>query len=117
MLSAITYLSLIKIPTLPPLQDVAFADKWGHMLAYAVWAACIIVDCLRAHVSRRSIYIITPLFTIAYGGLMELMQHYFFPPRTGEWLDWLADSVGVAAVLVMCAIAEYIRGKKMKTHA
>jgi len=29
-----------------------------------------------------------------YGGVIELLQKYYFPPRTGEWLDWVADILG-----------------------
>lgn len=34
-----------------------------------------------------------------YGGVIELMQEYLFPPRTGDWLDLLADFAGLTLSL------------------
>jgi VanZ family protein len=34
-------------------------------------------------------------FPILYGGIIELLQANFFPPRTGEWLDFAANTTGV----------------------
>ena len=40
-------------------------------------------------------YFFILLFPILYGASIELIQKYFFPPRTAEWLDLLSDIVGV----------------------
>jgi len=37
------------------------------------------------------------LFCLAYGGSDEFHQ-YFTPNRSCEWLDFLADAIGVVAV-------------------
>lgn len=37
------------------------------------------------------------ILSILYGIIMELLQEYFFPPRTGSVLDCLANSVGSIA--------------------
>ena len=34
------------------------------------------------------------VISIAYGGLTELMQEFLVPKRTGDWFDFLADSIG-----------------------
>ena len=101
MLLAITYMSIVKAPMPAPLQDVAFADKWGHMLAYAVWAICMLCDCSRAGMSRTRVYVLSSSLTIAYGGLMEIVQYCFCPLRQGDWLDWLADIVGVCVAMLL----------------
>ena len=41
-------------------------------------------------------------YPILYGGLMELLQEYYFPPRTGDWEDWIADIVGVLIAFFIC---------------
>lgn len=49
--------------------------------------------------ARRSphrICLYCTLFAFAYGGILELLQHYFFN-RTGDWIDLLADVAGGVA--------------------
>ena len=101
MLLAITYLSIFKTPVPVALQDVALLDKWGHMLAYAVWTVCLLADFSRARI--RHTYILSAAIAVLYGGLMELMQYLFCPLRQGEWLDWLADCIGVVLALLLFA--------------
>jgi VanZ family protein len=35
----------------------------------------------------------------AYGGAIELLQHYF-TVRTGDWWDWVADLSGILVALI-----------------
>ena len=42
----------------------------------------------------KTIAIIT-VITIAYGGLIEILQKYFFSWRSGEWNDLFADVIGI----------------------
>lgn len=44
-------------------------------------------------VSFVLICLILPIFL---GGIIELMQEYYFPPRSGNLLDWIANIAGVA---------------------
>jgi VanZ family protein len=37
------------------------------------------------------------IYPIVYGGVIELLQENFFPPRTGDWSDWVADALGSVA--------------------
>jgi VanZ family protein len=34
------------------------------------------------------------LFCISYGGLLEIMQSNLFKQRSGDWLDFIANSFG-----------------------
>ena len=89
----ILYASLIRAPhfQLPP---VAFADKWSHLLAYAVLGCALTVNMIRDEVGKRGLWLIGLLVPIAYGGIIEIVQGAFFPPRTADWWDWIADIVG-----------------------
>ena len=89
----ILYASLIREPhiQLPP---VAFADKWSHLLAYAVLGCALTVNMIRDKVSTRGLWLIGLLVPIAYGGVIEILQGTFFQPRTADWWDWAADIVG-----------------------
>ena len=103
MLLVITYLSIVKTTVPLPLQDVALLDKWGHMLAYAVWALCLLTDGSRAHIPAKHVYTLSAAITLIYGALMELVQYFFCPLRRGEWLDWLADAIGAGLALLLFA--------------
>lgn len=37
---------------------------------------------------------------LAYGGAIEIAQSYL-PPREGDWLDLLADAVGISLGLLL----------------
>lgn len=107
VLAGITYLSLIKdVPAFVP-QNIPLADKWGHMLAYLVLGACTAADSYRAHLPARVIYLAALLLSVAYGGLIELIQPYF-PPRQGEWMDWLADCIGAGMGILIFAAWHYL---------
>ncbi|MBQ9204362.1 MAG: VanZ family protein [Prevotella sp.] len=90
-----------------PLDHVAFIDKWTHFVMYGGTCAVIWWEYLR-NARRRTdgksglgglSTSRFPLFTfvslVALGGLMELLQTYATTTRSGEWLDFWADSVGV----------------------
>lgn len=75
-----------------PLDNVAFIDKYTHFIMYGGTCAVIWWEQLRLH--RRSPWLAMAAMT-ALGGLMELLQAYCTTTRSGEWLDFWADSVGV----------------------
>ena len=103
VLIGITYLSLIKDAPFAMMADVPLADKWGHMVAYLVFAMCLAADGCRARISVRIVYMVAVLLPLIYGGLMEWLQ-YYLPPRMCEWQDWLADAIGTAAGVGLFAV-------------
>lgn len=71
-------------------------DKLVHGLMYVFFAGALCLDHYRLGVpfdSKRMV-LMAIVFPIVYGGVIELLQENFFSPRTGEWADWLADSIG-----------------------
>ncbi len=74
-------------------------DKIVHFFLYMFLSLAICRDFFRQSVSFSSLkmYIWAIALPILYGGLIEILQENFFPPRTGEWGDWLADILGVLA--------------------
>lgn len=103
VLAGITYLSLIKDVPVPLMGEIPLADKWGHMLAYLVFALCLASDSYRARLSVRALFMWAILLPVVYGGLIELIQPHF-PPRMGEWADWLADCIGTVVGIALFAI-------------
>jgi transcriptional regulator with XRE-family HTH domain len=43
---------------------------------------------------KGRLWLVAVILPIAYGGIIEVLQEHFFYPRTGDWMDWLADCIG-----------------------
>lgn len=93
----IWYLSLIVDMPETPFDDMAFIDKWTHLIMYGGTCSVIWWEHLRCH--DRPDYARLLLFAVVgmilLGGVIELLQAYCTTNRSGEWLDFWADSVGV----------------------
>ena len=93
-------LSLVPFFPETPLDDVAFIDKWTHFVMYG--GTCVVIwwEYLR-HCKKEArrpnlrALAFAMLCMILLGGLMELLQAYATTTRSGEWLDFFADSLGV----------------------
>jgi len=89
----ILYASLIREPHIR-LPEVAFADKWGHLLAYMLLGCMLTLDLIRDKRKKMWVWLFGMVIPIVYGGVIELVQGAFLYPRTADWLDWLADIAG-----------------------
>ena len=104
---------LVPIPEVP-MNGVAFIDKWTHLAMYAVLAICIwteygIRNKGEAFQMKR-LALWGCIMPMIMGGLIELAQAYLTTCRSGEWLDLLADAVGV---IIGCGIgALLLRSRK-----
>lgn len=49
------------------------------------------------------------LIAITFGGMIEILQHYFFTWRSGEWDDLFADTIGT----LMAAFSIFITAKAL----
>src|SRR5665811_2129310 len=83
---ALAVLVLALMPAPPPVITTGW-DKSNHLLAFAVmaWLGC------KAFPQRLAN---TLLALLAYGALIEILQS-FTPTRSAEWLDLLADCLGI----------------------
>lgn len=104
---AIGYLSFATGDGLPKVSfRIPYADKWVHMGMYLALAAALVFDLSRSGKIVKSLLVIS-LSAIAiaalYGGVIELLQPYF-PPRTCELADWLADLTGATVGATLLSI-------------
>ena len=95
LIVAIWYLSLFTPPE-TRLDNVRFIDKWVHILMYGTLSVVLWVEVLRMKnvACSRYEYLGIFFFPIIMGGLVELVQAYCTTNRTGDWLDFLANTVG-----------------------
>ena len=113
----VVYLSLsnpraLKIPLFP------VWDKMVHFCMYSGLSGVIWFEFLRKHRKMKTKIkytvigvILTP---VLFGGVLELCQQYFTRTRSGDWMDFLANTGGV---IIASLIAWFIlRPLMMKTQ-
>lgn len=80
-------------------------DKFVHFMLYAMLSTTFCFDVVRSYgwnfLKNAGVAFLLPA---VYGGLMELLQEYFFPPRTGDWFDFLADSIGALVAFIIFGV-------------
>lgn len=98
VIAAILFLSLFNPPK-TKLDSISFIDKIAHVCMYGGLEIVIWFEYLRHHtgLNRIRMVLLGIVVPIALGGAMELAQTLLTENRSGEWLDLLADAVGVIA--------------------
>jgi len=101
ILCGIVILILTGLPgsVFPHTKPVVGLDKVVHVLMYATFAFLCIWGYRSQFIANGKTYRTKALFlaaviSILYGGITELMQEYLVPTRTGDWFDFLADTIG-----------------------
>ena len=101
ILCGIIILVLTGLPgsVFPRVKPVVGLDKVVHLCMYAGFAFLCLWGYRKQFISngityKRKAILLAIIISIAYGGLTELMQEYLVPSRTGDWVDFLADSIG-----------------------
>jgi VanZ family protein len=88
------------------LPDVPTSDKFKHVVAFGVlafWFGTIVV--------RRDVPWVA-LGVLAFGGFIEIAQWAMNVGRSAEWLDFLADAIGVlvGSLLALSPLYGCMRG-------
>lgn len=81
------------IPTTNWLELLSF-DKFVHASIFFVLAGLWLVYFFRRNKLSFFTTIIIIMFCITYGGLLEIMQARVFSHRSGDWLDFIANTFG-----------------------
>ena len=98
-----------------PLNDVSLIDKWTHLVMYGTLTAVIWWEHLRQHPQpeSRRLLLLAFLAPVAMGGIVELAQAYCTAGhRSGDWLDFLANSLGVVLGTLIGLILMGIKNRK-----
>lgn len=97
--AGIVYLSLFHTASLR--LDVSNPDKFSHLFAYFVWGICLTSNLWRDKIAFNGRILWAVVLPVIFGGVIELLQQYCFPPRAGEWADWYADFSGIVLGFVV----------------
>lgn len=110
----IAVLSLMPVQELH-LENMELSDKWAHTLMYAGLTAVMLFDTnyekLKQGMVSLPLWLV--IIPIAYGGLMEILQAYCTNGnRSGDWLDFIANSIGSVLVYALAWLAVLIKIRK-----
>lgn len=116
---------LIPIPE-TPLDDFSMIDKWTHFVMYGSLTLVIWMERYRLlHFDQTKM--LAPglicggvLMPMAMGGLIELAQAYLTTCRSGDWLDFVCNVLGVVVgISISCmiiGIVTMIKEKVWQNH-
>ena len=90
----ILYVSLMREPGIN-LPTLVGADKWIHGAMYTILGGVMCWDSMQMKISGWRLWFIAMVLPMLYGGAIEVIQEQWFAPRSGEWMDWVADCAGV----------------------
>ena len=84
---------------LPHVKPVVGLDKVVHLFMYATFAFLCIWGYRKQFIAndigyKKKAILLAAIISIAYGGITELMQEFLVPTRTGDWFDFLSDTLG-----------------------
>ncbi|MBQ7421714.1 MAG: VanZ family protein [Prevotella sp.] len=107
-------LCLIPIPEKAPLSDVTMIDKWTHIVMYLFLSLVIAFEYKRTHQhsNMKSHFLYIWLLPALMGGLLEVIQAYCTNGmRSGEWMDFFADTTGSTIAFIICILLAKCRAK------
>jgi VanZ family protein len=88
----------------PPVTNF---DKLVHFLMFFGLSGTIFFDS-SFYFKRRAggwlIFWSSLLFPTVFGGVIEIAQEYLTVLRTGDWIDFLFDTIGAACGYLVCLI-------------
>lgn len=104
-------------PPSTPLDNVTLIDKWVHTGMFTFLCGTMWFEYIRKHnvIIRARLVVFAWLLPIVMGGAIELLQAYCTGGRrSGEFLDFVADAIGVTIAFISGVLwVKYrARGKK-----
>ena len=92
----------MKVPE-TPLEEVPLMDKWVHIIMYFLLSSSLWIEYLRSHthINYKRLCLGAIVLPILMSGIIELMQAYCTQNRSGDWLDFYANTLGIALGAVL----------------
>lgn len=113
-------LCFINVPE-TPLENITLMDKWTHIAMYLVLGIVIFWESKRKRkramppvqeMKKAKVVLWTFVLPALMGGLVEILQaNCTGGRRSGDWLDFAADSIGAALALAICMLPAKCRAR------
>ena len=116
LIAAIWYLSLLFKAPETPLDDVLLIDKWVHIVMYGGTFTVLWIEYIHLHQQPDypKLLIWAFIAPIVMSGIIELLQEYCTETRNGDWLDLLANAIGVTLAAVIGLVLLRLRARRNK---
>ena len=117
LVAVIWVICLIPIPEDVPLGDVPMMDKWTHFVMYGTLCTVMWWEYLRRHEKTNAgrLVLLAFLAPIVMSGLIELAQAYCTGGnRSGDWLDFAANTIGVVLGNVIGILLAAFRARERR---
>ena len=88
VLVLLIYLHFMQAPSID-LINLNQVDKLAHVLMFFLTMMWFM------YVTAKPCQLLVGVSLILFGLVLEYIQMNFLPDRTFEWLDWIADGIGV----------------------
>ena len=111
LIAVVWYLSLFFKAPETPLDNVLLIDKWVHLVMYGGTFGVLWIEYIRQHdrPDYMKLFFWAWMAPIIMSGVIELLQEYCTETRNGDWLDLMANAVGVTLGAVFGLIVLKIR--------
>ncbi|MGC9374731.1 MAG: VanZ family protein [Bacteroidales bacterium] len=96
------------------LLNFPYMDKVIHMLLYFILSLTILASLIRSGKQKKHNHmLITFVWVISYGMLMEVFQFYLTQTRSAEILDILANTTGCIFAFLLYSYIKKTRWQKI----
>ena len=117
LIAVITYLSFFTPPK-TELDEITNFDKFVHFCMYFTLSSLLWIEHFRAHRKEKAPWwhgmVGAFICPIVYSGVVELLQAYATTTRSGEWADFVFNTLGVLCGTAFCYF--YVRKKFFKDN-
>lgn len=102
-IALVVILSLAPFKEIPQLENINLLDKWAHFIMYGGTCSVIWWEYWRQHtkIDWQHVALGAIVLPVVMGGTLELMQKYLTATRSGDWLDFVANDIGVGIGLII----------------
>ena len=116
LIAAIWYLSLFFTAPETPLNNVLLIDKWVHFVMYGGTFTVLWIEYIRQHQKPdyEKLMFWAFIAPIVMSGIIELLQEYCTETRNGDWIDLLANAIGVAIAAFIGLFLLHLRARRNK---
>jgi VanZ family protein len=80
--------------------NIVNGDKYIHYFMYCIFTLILLFEINEKKFKIKFILLKLTFLAVFLSGIIEIMQEYLTDHRSGEWMDFLANSLGSLTALL-----------------